>query len=690
MEPTGLTESTALTGSVQAMEPTPELRHEIDGLRRELEEHNYRYHVLNQPTISDAEYDRFFRRLQELELAHPELDSPDSPTHRVGAPVQEGFGTLRHRVPMLSLANAFNADELKAWDVRVRKLLGTTGEVTYSVEPKIDGLAISLRFEAGRLIEAATRGDGVTGEDVTSNIRTIKDIPWHLPPYCPENIEVRGEVYIGKDDFRKLNQEREQLGEPNFANPRNAAAGSLRQLDPRITAKRPLGFWAYGAIGLDGITTHYGALEAVGNMGFPVYPEVRLVTGIDAVEALYQRYCETREAMPFEIDGIVIKVNSLADQERLGTVGREPRWAIAYKFPAIQENTRLEDITVHVGRTGTINPVAILTPVNIGGVVVSRATLHNEDEIVRKDLRIGDWVVVQRAGDVIPQVVKAIPEKRTGEERLFQMPTTCPVCGAPAVRLEGEAARYCTNGLQCPAQLVESLRHFASRRAMDIEWLGIKVAEILVEAKLVKDVADLYALTKEQLLALDRFGEKSADNLLEAVEQSKSRSLDRLIFALGIHEVGEVTARLLAKEFRSMECLAAATCEALQAIPSIGPSMSESIVDFFAEEHNQKVLAKLKAAGLAMELAETPDVPPDSPFAGREVVFTGKLETMTRGEAQELVERLGGTAGSAVTRKTSLVVAGADAGSKLDKARKLEIPIMTESEFARWVAEAQG
>jgi DNA ligase (NAD+) len=684
MEPTA---STELTGATTT---TTDLAQEVERLRREIEEHNYRYHVLNQPTISDAEYDRTFRRLQEIEREHPELDTPDSPSHRVGAPVQEGFGTIRHRVPMLSLANAFNVDELKAWDARVRKLLGTTGEVTYSVEPKIDGLAISLRYEAGRLIEAATRGDGVTGEDVTSNIRTIKDIPWHLPPYCPENIEVRGEVYMGKEDFRKLNEERVQLGEALFANPRNAAAGSLRQLDPRVTAKRPLGFWAYGAIGLGGITTHYGALEAVGNMGFPVYPEVRLVTGIDAVEALYQRYCETRESLGFEIDGVVIKVNSLADQERLGAVGREPRWAIAYKFPAIQETTRLEDIMVHVGRTGTINPVAILAPVNIGGVVVSRATLHNEDEIVRKDLRIGDWVVVQRAGDVIPQVVKAIPEKRTGAERLFQMPDHCPVCGAPAVRIEGEAARYCTNGLQCPAQLVESLRHFASRRAMDIEWLGIKVAEMLVEAGLIKDVADLYTLTKEHLLALDRFGEKSAENLLEAIEQSKGRSLDRLIFALGIHEVGEVTARLLAKEFRSMDGLMAATREQLQLIPSIGPAMSESIVDFFAEEHTLKVLGKLKAAGLTMELPEAAPVVADSPFAGREVVFTGKLETMTRGQAQELVERLGGTAGGSVTKKTSLVVAGADAGSKLDKARKLEIPIMSEAEFTRWVADSHA
>lgn len=676
-------ESTGTTGT------TPDLQETISRLRREIEEHNYRYHVLAQPIISDAEYDRMFRQLQEIEREHPELDSPDSPTHRLGAPVQEGFGAIQHRVPMLSLANAFNFDELKAWDARVRKLLGTSGEVTYSVEPKIDGLAISLRYVAGRLVEAATRGDGVTGEDVTANIRTISQIPWHLPPYCPENIEVRGEVYMSKEDFRKLNAERELLGEPLFANPRNAAAGSLRQLDPRITAKRPLGFWAYGAIGLGGITTHYGALEAVGNMGFPVYPEVKLVTGIDAVEALYQHYSEIRESLDFEIDGVVIKVNSLADQERLGAVGREPRWAIAYKFPPIQETTRLEDITVHVGRTGTINPVAILAPVNIGGVVVTRATLHNEDEIVRKDLRIGDWVVVQRAGDVIPQVVKAIPEKRTGEEREFQMPDHCPVCGAPAVRLEGEAARYCTNGLQCPAQLVESLRHFASRRAMDIEWLGIKVAEMLVDAGLIKDVGDLYSLTKEQLLKLDRFGEKSAENLLEAIEQSKGRSLDRLIFALGIHEVGEVTARLLAKEFRSLDGLMAATREQLQAIPSIGPAMSESIVDFFAEEHSRTVIEKLKAAGLRMELPEAAPVA-NSPFAGREVVFTGKLETMTRGQAQELVERLGGTAGSSVTKRTSLLVAGADAGSKLVKARKLEIPVMSEAEFTRWVAEVQG
>ncbi|MNX57962.1 DNA ligase [compost metagenome] len=661
---------------------TEAVQAEIERLSREIDEHNYRYNVLNQPIISDAEFDRLFRRLQELEAAHPAFALPDSPTQRVGAPIQTGFASVTHRVPMLSLANAFDDAELTAWDTRLHKLLDREGDLAFTLEPKIDGLAVSLIYERGRLVRASTRGDGVTGEDVTANIRTIRDIPWDLPPYASDHpIEVRGEVYMAKADFEEMNAERAAQGESLFANPRNAASGALRQLDPRITAKRPLRFFAYATLGLEGITTQYGALEQTGRLGFPVYDGIRLVNGLEAVIKAYRDFGAARDALPFEIDGVVIKLNSLADQERLGAVGREPRWAIAYKFPAIQATTRLLDIEIQVGRTGTLTPVAHLAPVEIGGVTVSRATLHNEDEIRRKDLLIGDWVVVQRAGDVIPQIVKSIPERRDGAERVFEMPGHCPVCGSLTVRLEGEVARYCTGGLKCPAQLVESIKHFASRRAMDIEGLGIKVAEILVEHGLVKDVADVYYLRRDQLLSLERFAEKSADNLLAALEASKQQPLERLIFALGIHEIGEQTARLLARRYRSIERLSQATAQELQAIPTIGPSLSESLVDFFAEAHNQEVLGKLRAAGVAMELEGEADVPVVGPLAGKTFVFTGKLDRMSRPDAEALVLRLGGAAGSSVTKKTDYLVAGADAGSKLEKANKLGVPVLSEDEF---------
>jgi DNA ligase (NAD+) len=661
---------------------------EVERLRREIDEHNYRYYVLSQPIISDAEYDRLFRRLQELEVAHPELVTPDSPTQRVGAPVQEGFKSVTHRVPMLSLANCFSDDELWAWELRLKKVSGQS-EFSFSIEPKIDGLAVSLVYERGRLVRAATRGDGVTGEDVTANIRTIRDIPWTLPPYAPDDLEVRGEVYMARADFAAMNAQRAAEGESLFANPRNAAAGALRQLDSRITAQRPLKFWAYAAIGLEGITTQYGALEAIARLGFPVYPDVALVNGLEAVMARYRKYLTEREGLPFEIDGVVIKINSLAEQDRLGAVGREPRWAIAYKFPAIQATTRLVGIEVHVGRTGTLNPLAHLEPVEIGGVTVSRATLHNEDEIQRKDLRIGDWVVVQRAGDVIPQIVKSIPERRTGSEVIFTMPDRCPVCGSAAVRLEGEVARYCTGGIQCPAQLVEAIKHFASRRAMDVEGLGIKLAETLVETGLVKDLADLYYLRREQLLELERFGEKSADNLLAGLEASKTRSLDRLVFALGIHEIGEQTARLLAKRYRSLERLSQASREELESIHTIGPSLSESVVDFFREDHNRAVIEKLRQAGVVNEMEGEPEAAAGGPLAGKSFVFTGRLETMSRPEAEELVAKLGGTAASGVSKKVDFVVAGAEAGSKLAKAESLGIRILTEDEFHELVRSAQ-
>ena len=660
-----------------------------ESLAREIDEHNLRYHVLSQPVISDAEYDRLFRELQALETAHPELQRPDSPTRRVGAPVQQGFRTWSHRVPMLSLANAFDDAELESWEARVQKLLGPDGASTFTVEPKIDGLAVSLVYAHGRLVAAATRGDGFTGEDVTANIRTIRDIPWSLPPYAPDHLEVRGEVYMSGADFEQLNRDRELGDEPLFANPRNAAAGALRQLDPRVTARRPLRFWAYAALGLEGITTQYGALEAIQRLGFPVYDGIRLVGGLDGVKQRYREFAEARATLPFEIDGVVIKVNPLLDQDRLGTVGREPRWAIAYKFPAIQATTRLLRIEVNVGRTGVLTPLAHLEPVEIGGVVVSRATLHNEEEIARKDLRVGDRVVVQRAGDVIPQIVKSIPELREGSEQVFDMPETCPECGSLALKLPDQVARVCTGGIGCRAQLVEAIRHFAGRRAMDIAGLGIKVAEALVESGLVNDLADLYALTREQLLSLDRFAEKSADNLLAAIQASRIQPLERLLFGLGILEVGEQTARLLARSFGSIDRLAAATPEDLQAIPTIGPSVSESIRDFFAGGHNQQVLAKLRAACLTFEAAGPPDLAVagvESYFAGKTVVFTGRLDRMARGDAEALVVRLGGQAASSVTRKVHLVVAGPEAGSKLTKAESLGIEVIDEARFLELAA----
>jgi DNA ligase (NAD+) len=662
-------------------EPTPAERWEA--LAREIDEHNTRYHVLSQPVISDAEFDRLFRELQALEAEYPELQGPDSPTRRVGAPVQQGFRTWTHRIPMLSLANAFDDGELEAWEARVRKLLATDSALTFTVEPKVDGLAVSLIYEHGRLVRAATRGDGTTGEDVTANIRTIRDIPWSLPPYAPDQLEVRGEVYMGCEDFEQLNREREASNEPLFANPRNAAAGALRQLDPRVTARRPLRFWAYAAHGLEGITTQYGALEAILRLGFPVYDGIRLVSGLEAVKERFRDFAGTRPTLPFEIDGVVIKINPLLEQDRLGSVGREPRWAIAYKFPAIQATTRLLKIEVNVGRTGVLTPLAILEPVEIGGVVVSRATLHNEEEIARKDLRVGDRVVVQRAGDVIPQIVKAIPELRDGSEQVFTMPEACPECGSMALKLPDQVARVCTGGIGCRAQLVEAIKHFASRRAMDITGLGIKVAEALVESGLVGDLADLYALTREQLLTLDRFADKSAENLIEGIQASRSQPLERLLFGLGILEVGEQTARLLARTFGSIDRLASATIEELQAVPTIGPSVSESIRDFFAGAHNQQVLAKMHAAGLIFEAPEQErsEEAAGTVFAGKTVVFTGKLELMSRTDAEALVVQLGGQAASSVTRKVNLVVAGPDAGSKLAKAEALGIEVIDEATF---------
>ncbi|HEY9721378.1 MAG TPA: NAD-dependent DNA ligase LigA [Oscillatoriaceae cyanobacterium] len=653
-----------------------ELSRRVQDLRREIEEHNYRYYVLSQPVVTDAEFDRLFRELQALETAHPELVTPESPTQRPGGQVETTFAPVRHQVPMLSLANAFSLEELEAWYARVVKLAERTA-FRFCVEPKIDGLAISLRYEEGRLVQGATRGDGMSGEDVTPNVRTIDVIPHQISLAKP--LEVRGEVYMSIADFEALNVRRGEAGEALFANPRNAAAGSLRQQDPRVTRERPLKFWAYGVVGLEGQTSHYGTLQAVQALGFPIWPEIEVVDSLDAVWNLCRAYEARRSTLPFEIDGVVVKIDSLREQEELGAVGREPRWAIAFKFPPIQATTKLCDIQIQVGRTGTLNPVAVLEPVEIGGVTVSKATLHNEEEIARKDLRIGDTVIVQRAGDVIPQVVKSVPEKRTGHETAFHMPEHCPVCGSLVVKPDGLAMRYCTGGLSCRAQLVESIKHFASRRAMDIEHLGGKTVEELVDRQMIKDVADLYGITREQLLGVARFAEKSAENLVAAIADSKKQSLKRLVFGLGIHEVGEQTAGWLVDRFHSMDRLMNATVDELKDVPGLGPVVSESVFDFFAEPHNRAVIEKLRDAGLRM--AEEAPAAADGPLKGLEYVFTGRLERMTRPTAEALVSRLGAKAGSAVTKKTSFVVAGEEAGSKLEKAQKLGVPVLTEDEF---------
>jgi DNA ligase (NAD+) len=661
-----------------------DVQRRIEELRLELEEHNYRYYVAAQPTITDADYDLLFRELQALEAAHPELISPESPTQRPGGHVETTFSPVQHKVPMLSLANCFDREGLDAWHARIRKL-AERDRFRFCVEPKIDGLAIALRYEDGRFTQGATRGDGLTGEDVTANLRTIKDLPTSLPD--KPTLEVRGEVYMRIADFQSLNERRGNAGEPLFANPRNAAAGSLRQLDPKVTRGRPLCFWAYGVIGLAGVTRHAEALERVKALAFPVWDEIQVVDSIDEVWALCESYQKRRAELPFEIDGVVIKVDDLRDQGELGAIGREPRWAIAFKFPAIQATTVLREIRISVGRTGTLNPLAILDPVEIGGVTVSKATLHNEDDIARKGLLIGDTVVVQRAGDVIPQIVKPITEKRTGAETAFIMPDHCPVCGSAAIRPEGMAMRFCTGGLACQAQLVRGLEHFAGRRMMDIEHLGTKLAVTLVETGLVKDLADAYALTREALLALDRFAEKSADNLITAIETSKTRPLSRLVFGLGIRDVGEQTAKLLAQHFGTMDRLEGATQEELNNLKGLGPVVSVSVFDFFAEPHNRQVIEKLRGAGLTMTEGEADASAKDGPLMGVDFVFTGRLERMARPKAEELVVRLGGKAGSAVSKKTHFVVAGEEAGSKLEKANKLGVKVLDEEGFLALVRE---
>lgn len=670
-----------------------EAAEEIARLRDAIHYHNYRYYVLDDPEISDAEYDTLFRRLKTLEAAFPDLVTPDSPTQRVGATPIDAFRTVRRSLPMLSLENAFSPKEVEEFVERLHRLLGKDQELEYVVEPKMDGVAVELIYEAGRLSLGTTRGDGVQGEDVTQNLKTIRTVPLRLLSRgnltLPTRLSVRGEVIIRKEDFVSLNRMREERGEPLFANPRNAAAGSLRQLDPAITAQRPLVLFCYGIGEAVGITfsTQWEILHTLSQWGFQVNPLIRLCHNVTEIFAYHKELEEKRETLPYEIDGIVIKVNSLALQEQLGVRSRSPRWALAYKFTPRQQVTQIEDIVVQVGRTGVLTPVAHLRPVVVGGVEVSRATLHNQDEIERKDIRIGDTVVVQRAGDVIPEIVAVLKDRRTGKEKVFHFPENCPACGAKIIRAEDEAAWRCI-GLSCPAQIRETIYHFASKGAMDIEGLGRKTIEQLLEAGLIQDVADLYFLKKEDLLALDRMAEKSVTNLLAAIEQSKQTTWPRFLYGLGIRHVGEHVARLLATHFPSLHALQQATQEELEAIPGIGPEVAKSIRQFFAEERNQHVLAKLLRAGITWSPADHPPLTTDG-LGGKAFVFTGALSSLTRDEAARLVEQHGGRVVSTVSRKTDYVVVGDNPGSKLERAQALGIRILTEEEFRQLLRQGE-
>lgn len=665
-----------------------EAKKRIDELRKLINYHNHRYYVLDSPEISDAEYDGLMKELQRLEEEYPRFLTPDSPTQRVGAAPVEAFGVVEHQIPMLSLGKAFSHEELLAWHKRVSGLLGEP-EFDLVAEHKMDGLAVTLIYQEGKYVTGATRGDGFRGEDITQNLKTIKSVPLSLPRGVPTRFEVRGEVFLSKKGFKKLNEDRAKAEQPLFANPRNAAAGSVRQLDPRITAQRPLDIYIYGVGLVEGgkaFSTHWETLEYLKSLGFKLNPQNELLSNLQQAESYYQHWLEEIEHLPYEADGIVFKVNRYDLQERLGNVGGEPRWAVAYKFPATQETTRLLDIGVSVGRTGTLNPYAILEPINVGGVIVKRAALHNEDDIRRKDIRIGDMVVVQRAGEVIPEVVAPVVSLRTGKEKVFVMPSKCPVCGAEAIKPEGEAMSRCTN-VACPAQVYELVKHFVSRGAMDIEGIGEKLAEALLKAGLINDVGDIYTLKdkKEEFIALERMGEKSASNVLKAIEESKNRPLSRVIFALGIRHVGSETAEILVKHFGSIDKLSQSTLDELMTAPTIGPTIAESIVAFFRQESNRKVIEKLRQAGVRMR--EEAARPHELPLAGKEFVVTGKLDSFTRIEAEARIRELGGLVGSSVSKKTDFLVVGADPGSKLNRARELGTGLLDEKQFLKLLEE---
>jgi DNA ligase (NAD+) len=661
----------------------PDVVSRLEALRGEIDAHNYRYYVLDQPAIPDSEYDALFRQLLDLESKYPDLVTPDSPSQRVGAAPCADFASVTHRVPMLSLTNAFSDEDVIAFDRRAREALGVD-EIEYAAEPKFDGLAISLSYEAGRFTGGATRGDGYAGEDVTANLRTVRAIPLRLPDTRPPQfLDVRGEVIMQKRDFARLNSEQQARGEKTFANPRNAAAGSLRQLDPQVTAHRPLTFVAYGIGAVEGTPhwhKHADLLDYLEQQRFRVAPERRVERGVGCLLAYYRSIGERREQLPYAIDGVVYKVNDLKDQERLGYVARAPRFAIAHKYPAEEAVTEVLDIEVQVGRTGALTPVARLKPVAVGGVTVTNATLHNEDEIRRKDVRIGDQVVVRRAGDVIPEVVSVVTERRPLTARSFVMPTHCPVCGSHVERLPDEAVARCTAGLYCPAQRKQALLHFASRRAMDIEGLGERLVDQLVARELVRDPSDLYRLDVAQLAGLERMAEKSAGNVVAAIAASKRTTLARFVYALGIRNVGEVTAKDLARHFGSLEALMEASAAALERVPDVGPVVAASIAAFFAEPHNRRVVAALCDLGvhwppLTMAPAAT------SPVQGRTFVLTGTLPRLSREAAKARIEAAGGQVTGSVSRKTDYVVVGAEPGTKFARAQALEIPLLDEEQL---------
>jgi DNA ligase (NAD+) len=654
----------------------------VRDLREQIHYHNFRYYVMDDPIISDAEFDRLLQELLRLEEEYPELVTPDSPTQRIGAAPLEKFETVPHRLPMLSLENAFSEAEAREFDERLKRFLRTTQEFDYVVEPKMDGCAVELVYENGRLTIGSTRGDGYRGENVTQNLRTIHTIPLQLltrEEPAPEILEVRGEVYMDIEEFKKLNGERLARGEPPFANPRNAAAGSLRQLDPKITAARPLFIYCYGVGEVRGRTfaTQWDTLQTLKKWGIRVNPLIDQCRGIDAAIAYHHRLEHQRHALSYETDGVVIKVDSMALQERLGTKTRSPRWALAYKFAATQATTRVKDIVVNVGRTGAVTPMAVMEPVEVGGVTVSRATLHNEDEVARKDVRVGDWVLVQRAGDVIPEVVKVITERRTGEEQAFKMPSRCPVCGTPLARPRGEAVTRCPNP-DCLGALRRSILHFAGKGAMDIDGLGEKIIDQLLEVGLIKKVSDLYRLTEEDLIPLERFAEKSATNLISAIQNSRKVTLARFIYALGIRYVGEATAQLLAQHFGNLEELAETEEEALLRVEGIGPQVARGIREYFQHPGNQELLRALRDLGVKPLPPERPAV---APLAGKTFVFTGGLEHFSREEAKALVTAKGGKVSSSVSAKTDYIVAGADPGSKYAKAKELGLAILDEQAF---------
>jgi len=665
------------------------IRAEIERLRAELNEANHRYYVLDDPSISDAEYDRLLRRLQELEAGLGEPIPPDSPTQRVGAEPAEGFATVSHALPMLSLENAFDFEEVRQFEARAKRFLGLEGDLTYTCEPKVDGLAVELVYEGGLLSAASTRGDGLVGEDVTRNVRTIRQIPLRLQGRPPELVEVRGEVYIGREDFHRLNQERENEGLSLYANPRNLAAGSLRQLDPTVTAGRPLRFFGY-ALGRISAAPPAGQSELLRSLaawGLPVNPDVRLCSGLEAAIEFCREMAERHHRLPYDLDGVVIKVDDLALQERLGAKSRSPRWAVAYKFAAPEEATTVREIEVSVGRTGTLTPIALLEPVVVSGATVSRASLHNQDEVRRKDVRPGDRVLVRRAGEVIPEVVKVLDPDRTGRAEPFSLPDRCPVCSSPVFQIEGEVALRCLN-LACPARVKESIRHFASKSGLDIDGLGPKLIDQLVDRGLVKDPADLFNLGLEDLIELERLAEKSADNLLAALERAKRPPLARLIFGLGIRHVGEHLAQVLADEFGSLENLRLADQERLLAIEAVGPQVAESIANFMATQANQDLLARLEAAGVNPQ-APAARAGLEAPLSGKTLVLTGSLARMTRAEAKAAIQRAGGRVGSSVSQKTDFLVVGAEPGSKLDKARSLGVRILDEDEFLNLLRQAE-